>query len=64
MDAITNGQTLAAKRKMVRENFFIPESIREPMEALAEKRSTTKAEILRTALREYIARQPETAAGA
>ncbi|WP_144139103.1 CopG family transcriptional regulator [Paraburkholderia sp. BCC1884] len=55
----TNGQALAAKRKMGRENFLLPDAIRQAMEALAEKRSVTKAEILRTALREYFERQPE-----
>jgi predicted transcriptional regulator len=55
----THEYALATKRKMVRENYMLPQNIREPMELLAEKRSVTKSEILRTALREYFARQPE-----
>lgn len=54
---MTNDQT--PKRKMLRENLYVPESIRQPMDVLAEKRMTTKSEIIRAALREYLARQPE-----
>ncbi|SDR42669.1 Ribbon-helix-helix protein, copG family [Paraburkholderia fungorum] len=55
----TNEKTQDAKPRYIRENFRIPEAIVRPMELLAEKRSVTKSEILRNALREYYARQPE-----